>query len=259
MTESQNKELDAFLSYFATFDLHRNVTSAADLSDGAGLLEILSTIDAEYFPQPSRASQEPSDNWVLRFNAMKRVYRLMTQYFSDLIGQPTDALEVPDLKALAQDNDVPSILSMCRLTLAIAVHCDKNKEFIEKIQGLSEANQHHLMKAIEQIMARVGHPSGDRGVGERNRTEDDHYYQLQSERSRILSEKGVLEKAHQALLEEHRVIQSQLDDAVSERDDAFARARELLQQADSRRSDKADVMMKAEIDRLRTELRVRRT
>ncbi len=82
---------------------------------------------------------------------MKRVYRLMTQYFSDLIGQPTDALEVPDLKAVAQDNDVPSILSMCRLTLAIAVHCDKNKEFIEKIQGLSEANQHYLMKAIEQV------------------------------------------------------------------------------------------------------------
>ncbi len=50
------------------------------------------------------------------------------------------------------------------------------------------------------------------------------------------------------------MIQSQLDDTVSERDDALARAREVLQQADNRRSDKADVMMKAEIDRLRTEL-----
>jgi protein HOOK3 len=82
---------------------------------------------------------------------MKRVYRLMTQYFSNLIGQSTEALEVPNLMAMAQDNDVPSILSMCRLTLAIAVHCDKNKEFIEKIQGLSEADQHPLMKAIEQV------------------------------------------------------------------------------------------------------------
>ena len=50
------------------------------------------------------------------------------------------------------------------------------------------------------------------------------------------------------------MIQSQLDDAVSERDDAVARTRELQQQADSRRSEKADVMMKAEIDRLRAEL-----
>ena len=44
MTESQSKELDAFLAFFATFNLHRSVTTAADLSDGAGLFEILSTM-----------------------------------------------------------------------------------------------------------------------------------------------------------------------------------------------------------------------
>jgi protein HOOK3 len=75
----------------------------------------------------------------------------MTQYFSDVLGQPTDALEVPDLQAVAKDYSVVSTLMMCRLTLAIAVQCNKNKEFIEKIQGLSEVNQHHLMKAIEQV------------------------------------------------------------------------------------------------------------
>ncbi|KAI0273860.1 HOOK-domain-containing protein [Gloeopeniophorella convolvens] len=235
MDASNSKELDAFLAFFTTFGLHRSITSAADLSDGAGLFEILSTIDAQYFPQPSRAAQQPSDNWVLRFNAVKRVYRLMTQYFSDALGQPTDTLEVPDLQAVAKDYSIPSILMMCRLTLAIAVQCDKNKEFIDKIQGLSEVDQHYLMKAIEQIV-------------------DDHYYQLQSERSRILSEKEALEKAHQALLEEHRVLQTHLDDAVSEKDDALARIRDVLQHADDRRSDKADQIMKAEIDRLRAEL-----
>ena|SRR5260221_8639151 len=114
----------------------------------------------------------------------------MTQYFSDVLGHPTDTLEVPDLQAVAKDYNVPSTLIMCRLTLAIAVQCDKNKEFIEKIQGLSEANQHHLMKAIEQVkknssqglmfildvvviqvMDRVGPTSGDRSTRERNRTE----------------------------------------------------------------------------------------
>jgi hypothetical protein len=44
MTELQNKELDAFLAYFSTFKLHRDVSSAADLSDGVSLLEILSTM-----------------------------------------------------------------------------------------------------------------------------------------------------------------------------------------------------------------------
>lgn len=100
---------------------------------------------------PSRASQEPPDNWVLRFSALKRVYRLITQYFSDFLGQFTDTLQVPDLQAVAKEYNVPSTLMMCRLTLAIAVQCDKNKEFIEKIQGLSEGDQHCLMKAIEQV------------------------------------------------------------------------------------------------------------
>ena len=89
-----------------------------------------------------------------------------------------------------------------------------------------------------------------------HRNRDDHYYQLQSERSRIQLEKEALEKAHQALLEEQRTLQSQLDDALSERHDALARARELSHQADTRRSDKADVIMKVEMDRLRAELYV---
>jgi protein HOOK3 len=107
--------------------------------------------DAEYFQAPPRGSQGPPDNWVLRFNALKRVYRLMTQYFSDVLGQSTDSLEVPDLQAVANEYNVPSTLMMCRLTLAIAVQCDKNKEFIEKIQGLSQGDQHCLMRAIEQV------------------------------------------------------------------------------------------------------------
>ncbi len=87
---------------------------------------------------------------------------------------------------------------------------------------------------------------------------DDHYYQLQSERSRIQLEKEALEKAHQALLDDHRTLQTHLDDALSERDDALARTRELVQQVDTRRSDKTDVIMKAEMDRLRAELYVAR-
>lgn len=74
----------------------------------------------------------------------------MTQYFSDILHQPTTALDVPDLQALAKDNSIPAALVMCRLTIAIAVQCEKNNESIEKIQRLSEPEQHALMKAIEQ-------------------------------------------------------------------------------------------------------------
>lgn len=88
---------------------------------------------------------------MLRFGSLKRLYRLMTQYFSDVIQKPTSGLDVPNLQAMAKDGDDTATLIMCRLTIAIGVQCEKNKEFIDKIQGLSQIDQHHLMKVIEQV------------------------------------------------------------------------------------------------------------
>lgn len=83
---------------------------------------------------------------------------------------------------------------------------------------------------------------------------DDHYYRIQSERSAIFSEKETLEKVYQSLLEEHRTLQTSHDDAVSEKEDALAQLRQAKREAETRRNEKVDGMMRAEMDRLRTEL-----
>lgn len=79
----------------------------------------------------------------------------MTQYFSDVLHQPTSALDVPDLQMMAKDNNINATLIMCRLTIAIAVQCEMNKEIIAKIQSLTETEQHSLMRAIEQVSTSV--------------------------------------------------------------------------------------------------------
>lgn len=56
------------------------------------------------------------------------------------------------------------------------------------------------------------------------------------------------------MLEEHRTLQTSYDDAVSEKEDAVAKLRDAKREVDGRRNEKADVMMRAEIDRLRAEL-----
>jgi protein HOOK3 len=40
--DAQRKEIDAFFSFFGTYNLARPVTSVSDLSDGAALFEVLS-------------------------------------------------------------------------------------------------------------------------------------------------------------------------------------------------------------------------
>lgn len=63
-----------------------------------------------------------------------------------------------------------------------------------------------------------------------------------------------MEKVYQTLLEEHRMLQSNYDDLVSEKDDALARLREAQSDIESRPNDNAYGMMRGEIERLRTEL-----
>lgn len=91
------------------------------------------------------------ENWVLRFSSLKRLYRLITQYYADVLHQPASVLEVPDLQAVAKDYNVPETLRLCRLTIGIAVQSEKKKEVIESIQGLNESHQSSLMRAIEKV------------------------------------------------------------------------------------------------------------
>ncbi|KAG2751515.1 hypothetical protein P692DRAFT_20353079, partial [Suillus brevipes Sb2] len=92
--EQERKEFNTFLSFFAAFNLAWPVTTVADLSDGAALFDVLALV---------RSSTQLSDNWVLRFSALKRLYRLLTQYFAEVLQKPTSGLEVPDLQAIAKD------------------------------------------------------------------------------------------------------------------------------------------------------------
>lgn len=75
----------------------------------------------------------------------------MIQYFTDALHQHATSLDVPDLQAMAKDNDVQAIISMCRLAIVIAVQSAKNREIIDRIQRLSQEDQHFLMKAIEHV------------------------------------------------------------------------------------------------------------
>lgn len=70
----------------------------------------------------------------------------------------------------------------------------------------------------------------------------------------MFSEKETLEKVYQSLLEEHRSLQTNYDDALAEKEDAISRLGDLRREVDDRRHEKADVLMRAEIDRLRSDL-----
>ncbi|KAG9018196.1 hypothetical protein FRB90_011894 [Tulasnella sp. 427] len=250
--KKQEKESAAFVAWVGTFPLSRPVNSIADLNDGSALFDVLSTIDPQTFRPPSRPTQA-TENWVLRFSSLKRLYRLITQYYTEVLHQPASALEVPDLQAVAKEYNVPETLRLCRLTIGIAVQSEKKKEIIVGIQGLEETYQSSLMRAIEKVMSKLT-PPDSAGSEQQHMTEDDHYYQIQSERSRILAEKAALERAYQDLVNEHSALQTNFDDLTAEKEELAVNLREVQQRATDQQNIRTDVHHKAEIDQLRAEL-----
>ncbi|KAJ3775589.1 HOOK-domain-containing protein [Lentinula raphanica] len=250
MSDSNRKEIDAFLNFFTAFDLTCFVAGVRaildDLLHTSCCTKMSLCSDSDYFRPTTRMTAQNADNWVLWFSSLKRLYRLMTQYFSDVIQKPTNGLDVPDLQAMAKNADETATLVMCRLTIAIGVQCEKNKVFIDKIQGLSQTDQHHLMRVIEQVRIQI------RTYAQTELVPDNV---ARIHKSAILNQKETLEKVYQQLLEEHRQLQTTHDDVLSERGDLVAQLKEARREVDNRRNDgKADVMLRAEIDRLRTDL-----
>jgi protein HOOK3 len=54
MSEQERKEISAFISFFATFDLARPVTTVTDLSDGAALFDVLALVYVHCFISNAR-------------------------------------------------------------------------------------------------------------------------------------------------------------------------------------------------------------
>ncbi|KAF8606522.1 hypothetical protein BDV93DRAFT_553692 [Ceratobasidium sp. AG-I] len=160
LSQEVQQESQAFISWISSFQLSRPITSLADLSDGTALFDVLACVDEEYFRNQSRT--QGSDNWVIRFSQLKRLFRLITQYFADVLQRPTTSLEVPNLQAIAQDHNVVETLALCRLTIAIAVQGKKNSEVIAGIQQLPQADQRAIMTAIEKVMSKFAEQENNR-------------------------------------------------------------------------------------------------
>ncbi|RUS13083.1 hook-related protein family, partial [Endogone sp. FLAS-F59071] len=259
LTPMEENMAVAFVNSFDNISHTANIT---DLSDGIVLFEVLAEIDPKWFKLIRSA--DVGDNWVLKFNNLKKLYKLVTRFYEEILGQSTDNLLAPNLNAIAKESDVVETLKLCQMVIALAVQCENNQIYIEKIQTLSPALQHALMLSIEQVMTRINggdvqqqasppsHPSRQTSFS----SEDDRLYKrVEQEHARIIAEKEELEKAHNELIEEHAQLRYRFDELESERLDLRARLREMehaVEQANQTGNN--NYIMRAEIEHLKQDL-----
>lgn len=155
-------------------------------------------------------SADVGDNWVLKINNLKKLYKLVSRYYEEVLG--LDFHKTPDvnLNAIAKDSDVRETLKLCKLVLCIAVLCSDNERYIQKIQSMPQESQQILMIFIDEIIKNTGggqeeedpHLAGD-NYTPRSSYADDGTYKSQSELARISKDKEELEVQNRQLIDKH--------------------------------------------------------
>ncbi|KAI8619638.1 HOOK protein-domain-containing protein [Chytriomyces sp. MP71] len=238
----------AFLEWASTFDLSRPPVSLIDFCDGSFINEILAEIDSIWFKRLRPV--DAGDNWVLKFNGLKKTYKLITSYYEEVLNQPHvsaalvgDAF-VPNLTAIARDSDTDEVLKLARLIVCLAVQCDNNQAHIERIQGLKPESQHALMLAIEQVMTRLTEASAA-GL-DTDRPERPGTSMLTND------EKIALEAENATLNDQLRLLKKKYEDVMVEKNQLF----ELSKEAHSLGGDtsKLDFVLRSQNDTLKAEL-----
>ncbi|KAI8325236.1 hypothetical protein GQ54DRAFT_270000 [Martensiomyces pterosporus] len=252
-----------FVHWAGTFsNLSKEVTKLSDLSDGIVLFEICAEIDRQWFK--SIRSMDIGDNWILNYNNLKKLYRLVTQYYEEVLGYPATHLEEPNLSAIAKNDDTGELLKLCHLILTLAVQCEKNQVYIGKIMSLGEDDQRSLMVSIESVLAQLGSveadsdPDGhDMDVLDDTHGDDgsDPVARLQAELMKSYAEKDELEKSAHELSIEHKQVQNKYEELLVLNEELKMRMEDLehsMARAD--KTGKADFLLRAEIESLKHEL-----
>ncbi|KAJ2357116.1 hypothetical protein IWW50_004308 [Coemansia erecta] len=258
---SQEEIAEGFVGWVGTFSsLSKPVASLNDLTDGIALFEICAEIDRQWFK--SIRSADIGDNWVLKLNNLKKLYKLVTRYYEEVLGYPAANLTEPNLSAIAKSEDASELLKLCHLVLTLAVQCERNQVYIGKIMSLGESDQRCLMVAIESVLAQLGSADPDTEPDSHDVAMDlthdddvDPLTRLQDELMKSLAEKNELEKSAYDLNVEHKQVQSRYEELLVLNEELKMRMEDLEKSmARADKSGKADFLLRAEIDRLKHDL-----
>ncbi|GAA5846488.1 hypothetical protein JCM9279_006711 [Rhodotorula babjevae] len=234
-----------------------SVAGLDDLKDGAVLAKVLLDIDPDHFRLVATSAANAkalSENWVLRFNNLKREYKLVVRYFEDVLHSSTAALLTPNLQLVAKNDALDSDDEVCKLVglvLALSVQSDLKEQHIARIQSLDEWVQRELMYSIEQVMSKV-RPADIREEGEDD--DDDEFYELRHEKSRVMHDKEALQVVYEDLVEQFNALKDEHEETLGKLAETEAKVEESAVKVQQDKSERSEQVYKAEIDRLRGEL-----
>ncbi|GAA5909448.1 hypothetical protein JCM6882_002647 [Rhodosporidiobolus microsporus] len=237
----------------------KDVDGLADLKDGVALSQVLLDTDSNHFRTLANSTSNPkalAENWVLRFNNLKRLYKLLIRYFEDVLHSSTAALHTPNLQQVAkgEEGSDDEVCKLAGLVLALVVQSEHKQQHVERIQSLDEWVQRELMYSIEQVMSKVRPQEATIEEGDAEVDADSEFYAIRHEKSRIMHDKEALQVIYEDLLEQFNSLKDEHEETLSTLASAETRAAEAVATQQASQNDRNEQAYKAEIDRLRGDL-----
>ncbi|KAF1804766.1 hypothetical protein FB192DRAFT_1420299 [Mucor lusitanicus] len=228
-----------------------------ELSDGLILFEVASDIDSKWFK--SIRSADVGDNWVLKHNNLKKLCKLVSRYYEEVLGIPFSNFPEIDIAAIAKDADTRVIVQLCKYILTSAVVGPNNTKYIPEIQLMSESDQKHVKAIIEETLNYAQQEPNQPQETSDNYTQssymDDGTYRSQSELTRISREKEELEIQNKQLIDKHSELLTKYDKLENEKQDLQVRLKDMdTAVAQANETGRADFIMRTEIDHLKQDL-----
>ncbi|TPX64856.1 hypothetical protein SpCBS45565_g05607 [Spizellomyces sp. 'palustris'] len=209
----------------------------------------MSDSDPQWF-KAARAA-EYGDNWVLRFNGLKKLHKLLMGYYEEVLGQNSAGLETPNLTAIARDADILELLKLAQLVIALAVQCENNQRYVMKIQSLSQDSQHALMLSIETVMARLANTTGPTQISHSTIDAD----MEGSITAALMAEKLELEKANNFLSEEMEDLRTEYERVLEGRKELQHKINDMEKSLSQlTEAGQVDFILRTEIDNLKADL-----
>ncbi|RCH90407.1 hypothetical protein CU098_004405 [Rhizopus stolonifer] len=258
IAESEGGPAAAVVQWINSFEsISHSVSRIQDLSDGITLFEVASNIDYKWFKLIRSA--DVGDNWVLKINNLKKLYKLISRYYEEKLGVSFSKLPEINLNAIAKDSDPHEIIQLCKYVLYIAVCCPDNSQYIQNITQLSNASQENLMFFIDEIMR---YTKDDQPMEPQQASEHDtqmHSFAdegtYKSELTRIVKEKEELEIQNRQLIDKHSELLTRYDRLENEKQDLQARLKDMdTAVAQANETGRADFIMRTEIEHLKQDL-----
>lgn len=204
---------ESLIIWMQTFKIDAACDTAADLSDGVAMSQVLHQIAPDYFDDGwlSKIKTDVSTNWRLKVSNLKKILKGILEFNLEILGIQIQDFQMPDVTEIGEHCNTAELGRLLQLILGCAVNCADKQEYIQRIMSMEVSVQQVVMNAIQELMMKEvsSNSDGDSEMAEQlKKTVDDLNAALEAKED-LTQRCHELDLQVAALLEEKQVFVSE--------------------------------------------------